>query len=239
MSVVIPAVLPSSREDLEDKLALFATLPDVTRVQIDVVDGYFAAPASWPYTAPKDLQGMRERGEMLSRLNHFSYEIDLMCRDADKAAGEWLALGALYLTFHAESTPNLPELFDYMQRQYGPGAGFSSQLVSFGVAINIASDLALIESSLPHISYVQFMGIAEIGKQGQPFDERVFEKMRIFHNKYPDIPIQVDGGVSLRNAKKLIALGATSLVVGSGLLRASDPKAVVREFDAIQSPYGV
>lgn len=239
MSIVVPAVLPSSKRELEEKLALFARIPSVERIQIDVVDGRFAAPASWPYTAPQELQQMVEKKEMLPHLDRFAYEIDLMCVDAEGAAEEWLALGATRLTFHAESATDLPRLLDFVQNRYGADAGLSSDLISFGLAINIPSDLALVERSLKHIEYVQFMGIARIGVQGQPFDERVFEKLRIFHEKHPEMPMQVDGGVSLKNAKKLLALGVANLVIGSGILRADDPATEVLKFEALESPFGV
>ncbi len=169
MSIVVPAVLPSSRADLEKKLALIARIPSVSRVQIDVVDGKFARPASWPYTAPRELRDMVERGEMLPHLDRFTYEIDLMCVDAERMAEAWLALGATRLTFHAESTTDLGRLLSSARKRYGAGDGFTPGLVSFGVALNIASDLSLIEQNLGKIEYVQCMGIAKIGYQGIPF----------------------------------------------------------------------
>src|SRR5674476_869890 len=106
MSLVVPAVLPTSREDLEEKLALFARISSVERVQIDVVDGKFATPASWPYSAKAtqgtpypELEAMVQKGEMLPYLDHLAYEIDLMCLDVEQAAEAWLALGASRLTF--------------------------------------------------------------------------------------------------------------------------------------------
>lgn len=239
MSLVVPAVLPSSRKDLEEKLALFAQMPQVERIQIDIVDGRFVAPASWPYTASEELRAMVERGEMLPHLDCIAYEIDMMCLDGERAATHWLALGATRLTFHAESTTDLPRLLASARKSYGTGDGFASGLVAFGLAINIASDLTLIEGCLDEIEYVQFMGIARIGKQGQPFDERVFEKIRIFHARHPEMALQVDGGVSFANAKKLLALGVSNLVIGSGILRAKDPVAEVVKFEALETPYGV
>ncbi|MCR4333559.1 MAG: hypothetical protein NUV60_00855 [Patescibacteria group bacterium] len=239
MSLVVPAVLPSSREDLEEKLALFAKIPSVNRIQIDVVDGRFAAPMSWPYTTSEELRAMVERGEMLPHLDRIGYEIDLMCLDGERTATHWLALGATRLVFHAESTTDLSRLLSSVRKSYGGGDGFSSSLVSFGLALNIESDLALLEICLDDIEYVQFMGIARIGKQGQSFDERVFEKVRIFHSRHPEIALQVDGGISLDNAKKLIALGVSTLVVGSGILRAKNPAAEVEKFEALKTSYGV
>ena len=232
MSLVVPAVLPSSRKDLEEKLALFTRLPSVNRVQIDVVDGEFASPASWPYSAPAELEALVERGDMLPQLDRIAYEIDLMCLDADRVASAWLSFGATRLTFHAESVTDVPQLLASVRSRYG-------NFISLGLAINIASDPVLIEQNLGEIRYVQFMGIARIGRQGQPFDERVFEKVRIFHEQHPEIPVQVDGGVSLKNASRLLALGVSSLIIGSALARAGNSAAALAVFEELQSPYGV
>lgn len=237
MGLIVPAVLPSSKSDLEEKLELFSRIPSVSRVQIDVVDGRFVSPASWPYTAPEDLHTMVTNGEMLPYLDRLSYEIDLMCLDAERATESWLALGASRITFHAESVSNLPQLLVSARKRYG--AGGLTPLISFGLALNISSDLALVELCIGEIEFVQFMGIAQIGRQGQPFDERVFENIRIFHARHPDIPLQVDGGVSLENIKKLVTLGVSDFIIGSAIVRASSPAAAVAAFEKFQSPYGV
>ncbi len=240
MSLVVPAVLPFSRESLEKKLALFASIPRVSRVQIDVVDGRFApSSASWPYTAPKEFHAMIESGLMLPSLDHLEYEIDLMCFDALDAAKAWLALGATRLTFHTESATNFAELLVSVRNRYGGGKLAGTRLVSLGLALNIETSFAVVRPCLGEIEYVQFMGIAKIGRQGEPFDERVLKRIETFHTMYPALPLQVDGGVSLENAKKLLALGVSTLVVGSALLRASDPSAAFVAFEELQSSYGV
>ncbi|HUX81099.1 MAG TPA: hypothetical protein VMV38_02145 [Candidatus Paceibacterota bacterium] len=233
MSLVTPAVLPVSREDLEKKIARFVGIPAVTRIQIDTVDGKFATPASWPYVAPEEMRDLIRDGVLLPTQEQIEYEIDLMCLDALSAAGNWLALGASRLTFHAESAIDIGRLLASAIKQFGTDA------VSFGLALNVTSDVALLEVSLAHISYVQFMGIATIGRQGQPFDRRVLEKIRLFRSRHPEIPVQVDGGVSLDTARELLALGVSTLIAGSSLLRASDPRSEIAKFEALQNPYRV
>jgi ribulose-phosphate 3-epimerase len=230
MGLVVPAVLPSSKQELNEGLALFARISSISRVQIDVVDGKFVSPASWPYA--DELQKMIKRGEMLPNLHRFEYEIDLMCLDAEIAAETWLALGATRLVFHAESSTNLPRLLASARRRYG-------HIVSFGIALNIASDLALIEPCLGEIDFVQCMGIAHIGRQGQPFDSRVFGKVRVCKSRHPEIPVQVDGGISFDSARELVALGVSNIIIGSAILRAINPAAVVAAFEELQSPYGI
>lgn len=231
MSLVVPAVLPSSRKDLEEKI-LFLSTAGIKRIQIDVVDGKFATPASWPYNAGGWSPEAGGWKEMLPHLERIAYEIDFMCFDAESSAEEWLTLGATRLTFHAETDTNSKRLLVSARRRFG-------HIVSFGLALNIDTDVTLVEKCLSEIEYVQFMGIAKIGRQGQMFDERVLGKIRTFHNRHPDMPIQVDGGVSLENAKKLLNAGATSLIVGSRIVNAKDPAKAVAEFEALQSPHGV
>lgn len=232
MGLVVPAVLPASKSDLEEKLALFAKLPGVSRVQIDVVDGKFASPASWPYTKPAELRAMRASGMMLPHLDRIEYEIDLMSLDAERDAAPWLAEGASRLTLHAESATDLPRFLALARGAYG-------ECVTFGLAQNIATDLALLEPCLPMVAYVQFMGIARIGRQGQLFDRRVLKKIQAFRARHPDVSVQVDGGVTLENAEQLVGLGVANLIIGSGLLKASDPAATLAEFEALQTPFGV
>lgn len=219
MGLVVPSVLPYSKQEFEKELKLFSQIPSISRIQIDVVDGRFASQASYS----PDLGGM------LPDLNHIEYEIDLMCFDAESVAEKWLALGATRLIFHAESATDISRLIASAKKRFG---GELSK-ISFGVALNVASDLALIEACLNEIEFVQFMSIARIGKQGQPLDERVFEKVRIFKTRHPEFPVQVDGGISFENAKKLVKLGASNLIIGSGILRAADPATAVASFEEL------
>jgi ribulose-phosphate 3-epimerase len=238
MGLVVPAVLPSSQKELEEELAFLTKISSINRVQIDVVDGRFAAPASWPYSAKvSELEAMVQEGKMLSNLDRFEYEVDLMCLDAERAAGEWIALGATRVVFHAETTTDAPRLLASARGRYG--AGGLTPLISFGLALNIASDLALVEACLGEIEFVQFMGIAQIGRQGQPFDGRVLEKIHDFKERHPEFSVQVDGGISLAHAKELVALGVSNLVIGSGILRAKDPAYAIAAFEELRSPYGV
>lgn len=239
MSFLVPAVLPTSRKDLESDIALFEKMKHVTRVQIDTVDGQFAGPASWPYNDVDGFRAMVESGEMLPGIERFEYEIDLMNLDAERAGDMWLTLGASRLTFHAEATTNLPLLLERMHLRNSAGPGFLTGLVSFGVALNLGSDLSLIEPALPLVDYVQFMGIARIGRQGQPFDTHVYDRIRAFKKRYPEMPIQIDGGVKLKEARELALLGVSNVIVGSDLLRAKDPINEAARYRNLESAYGV
>lgn len=238
MNLIVPAVLPTSRKDLDEKLETLTRISTVSRMQIDVVDGKFVTPASWPYTAPRELRERVTRKEMLPCLERVTYEIDLMCFDAEQALDVWLALGASRFTFHTESIIDLARFLKAVRARYGCGA-ISCDLISIGLALNIESPLSLVEPYLDQIDYVQFMGVARIGRQGQPFDRRALDKVRLFRKQHPQFEIQVDGGVSLASAQALIALGVSNLVVGSAIVRASDPASAIEKFEMLQTPFGV
>ncbi len=240
MGLIVPAILPVSRKELERRLAFFANIPSVGRVQIDVVDGRLASPASWPYNAKGELRAMLDENKTLPKTDQMEYEIDLMCLDALDAVSDWLALGATRLTFHIETVVNTPHFFETVRARYGGGKEFAlAPLLSVGIALNVTNTIEILEPYLADVQYVQFMGIAKIGRQGQAFDTRVLTQVRDFRAKHPDIPVQVDGGVTLQHAKELHALGVSNVIVGSAILEAKDPVAVLSAFQAIESPYGV
>lgn len=64
--------------------------------------------------------------------------------------------------------------------------------------------------------FVQLMSIAEIGEQGHPLDERIFDRIREVKDKFPGLAISVDGGINVDNYQKLVEAGADRLVIGSG-----------------------
>jgi len=235
MSVIVPAILPKSRADLEEKL--MALVGVASSVQIDAIDGKFASPGSWPYFPADTSFGTPEKE--LPYLDRLHCEADLMVVDPEKATGAWIAAGVERVTIHVESTNYLSKVISDFQVNYGHAKDFAPNLLSLGLAINIGSDIALLEPYLEHADYVQFMGIGIIGRQGQPFDKRVLRKISAFRNKYPQITIQVDGGVSLITAPDLLTAGVDRLIVGSALWRAPNLKEEIGKFNDLVQEYGL
>lgn len=234
MGAIIPAILPQSREDLDEKLLRLQGITN--EVQVDIVDGTYASPPSWPYTRSDK---MPLEPDVITELESFRFEVDLMVADPGAAIGPWVRAGASRITVHAESASQLPELLQNFQVKYGHDKGFAPELLSLGLALHISTDIALIEPYLDQCDYVQFMGIATIGKQGEPFDRRVLPKLHTFHRKHPEMPIQVDGGVSLQTAPDLLRAGASRLVVGSAFLRNPNLREEMKRFNELTHTYGL
>lgn len=203
-SPIIPAIIPQSYDDLVQQIEKIKGLPEV---HVDVVDGVFVPSVSWPYEPSGDVVSARDL------LAQFSLEVDLMVAKPLPAARAWLAAGADQLVFHVETIS--VEAF----------AEFTNDCpVSVGISCNNATPLAVLYEYLPHADYVQCMGIAVIGSQGQPFDESVIERLTQIHEQYPTMALAIDGSVNESTIPKLTHLGLSRFIVGSAIIKAEQPK---------------
>lgn len=223
MIEIIPAVIPKSFLHLSETLSRIA--PHASHVQIDVCDGVFVPNKSWPYitTPDNDFTRIIKEEEGFPYWDKVSFEIDLMVDNPVRAADEWVRAGAERIIVHFESfeSVELAEKFilDFKNKFYSEGSVLN---ISLGLAVNIDTPNESFEKLVQQVDFLQCMGIKKIGYQGEPFDERVLDKISYFHTKYPNIPISVDGGVNLDSASKLREVGATRLVAGSVILKSDD-----------------
>lgn len=234
MSVIIPAILVKTRKEIEAQLALIKGLAET--VQIDVVDGRMKGAPTWPY-AEGGLASLPE-GFDIHDMGDVRFEMDLMVKEPGGAMRAFLKAGAGKLIIHAESTNDLGGLLDELERTYGRDKDLTPELLSVAVAIHADTEASRYVPFLSRVDYVQFMGIKEEGAQGQPFDERVLRKIRDFKKAYPEMTIQVDGGVSLETAPKLLSAGVNRLVVGSALWKSGDISGTLHAFEGIIEQYG-
>ncbi len=203
---IIPAILPREWSDIEEKTLLVHKLADT--VQIDICDGKFVGSTSWPYRKPdKNFEDLIHEDRGMPEWEDIDYEFDLMVQEPTvDDMRKWMSAGAKRIVLHAESSSDLTPLMAVLDG-----------LVEIGLALNIKTPLDIIKKYKDKISYIQFMGITKVGFQGQAFDPRVLEKIKEVKEKYPDFPVQVDGGVSLATAQELKAAGVDRIVVGSTL----------------------
>jgi ribulose-phosphate 3-epimerase len=229
MIEIIPAILPKDLDDLRDKMnSLNGQAP---LVQIDVCDGRFVPSKTWPYCKG----GMEEFDKIINEEEGFPFwetldlEIDLMVRNPEEVVEGWIKAGAKRLILHIESASNIMDTIKKLRTDYGTASN-----ESFGLELGISLDIRtpnediydllkeVDEEGNPIIDFVQFMGILNVGFQGQELDEQVLEKISDLRNEFPNIHISVDGGVNFDNAADLISAGATRLVSGSAILESGD-----------------
>jgi len=216
MSAVIPAVIPTSRHELDTALELFSGFSDAA--QVDIVDGRFIsdAPASWPYT--KDAAVADTIGGL--RFDTLPVQLDLMLARPEETIEIWKDTLARAIIVHYKSTDDIMRVIAHRRDNH----------YALGIALHDADDVQEF-LSLPHtsIDFVQLMGIREVGTQGQPFDEDVLLRIQTIRDALPDMLIQIDGGVSRETIQKLTLAGADRFVSGSAILSAADPASAYRD----------
>ena len=208
---IIPAILPKDFNEIDEKTSYIVGLAHV--VQVDVCDGKFVSSTTWPYKKrDENFEAIVREERGMPVWEEIDYEFDLMVKDmTEDEARKWLSAGAKRIVLHVESSPDLTPVMNVL-----------NGLVEIGLGVNIATPLSDIEKYADKISYIQFMGITRIGFQGQAFDPRVIEKIKEAKIKFPNLLIQVDGGVSLSTAVDLAEAGADRLIVGSVLFNSDN-----------------
>ncbi len=202
----------------------------VHTVQVDFVDGHFATNRTWWFNNKNEdvLEAFLTQEEGLPHWEEIDYEFDLMIKDPLTHIDTFIALGPSKIIFHAEGldTEKMLAYFQHLPE-------IVRSTVSFGIAVGVDTDLALVQPYSEYINTVQCMGIQNVGFQQQAFDPRVIEQVKKARQLFPDKHIAVDGAVSLDNAATLVQAGADMLVVGSAIFQSNDLHGTIQKFKSI------
>jgi len=230
---IIPAIIPKNFRDLKDKMASVSNL--VPLVQIDIMDGKLTPSPSWPYLESQedsDFISIKKEERDFPFWETLNFEVDLMVKSPENIWFDWIIAGAGRIIFHYESTEKIAELLEEFKNK--TVAKESALHIEAGIAIDINTPNEKIYPLLPNIDFVQFMGIEKIGFQGEPFSEKVLDKIKDFKKQYANIIVTVDGGVSLLSAPLLIKAGADRLVSGSAIFKSGNIAGTIKRFKQIQ-----
>jgi len=236
MTEIIPAILPKSFDELQEKMELVTGY--VPLVQVDVLDGVFLQNKTWPYikggangeSNPDFAQILKEEGGF-PLWEELDFEVDLMVSNPENVIQDWITAGAKRLIVHLESfgqNVDAVKLFEKIKKSLPVKE--SILYTEIGVAIAPDTSDEKLDMLLDHVDFVQFMGIEKVGFQRQPFDERVIQKIIRLRSARPNVTISVDGGVSLETAPKLVAAGANRLVIGSAIFESDDVAVTIEKF---------
>lgn len=217
-SRIIPAIIPQSEGDLRQFVGQMHGIPEL---HVDVVDGKFVPHTSWPY------EPLGQPENLLGLLQPFTLEVDLMVTNPIQAAETWIKAGADMLVFHIE-TLDCNDL-KYITDKYD---------VTVGVAANNDTPLATLVPYLAYAHYVQVMGIASIGAQGQPFDERACSRIEEIRQRTGRHSISLDGCVNGQTLPRLVGLKLDRYIMGSAIYSASDPLLAYKQFSQLVSSTG-
>lgn len=215
---IIPAVMPQDYDDLVEKIGF--VYHHVDSVQIDVMDGKFVPSISWPYSDDSHFENMMKQDEGLPHWEDLDFSVDLMVSNPKEEVQKWIDVGVAEVIIHIESLNGDIEFVRELKER---------DVVSICLAIGVDTPNEELEKYEGLYDSVQFMGIKKVGYQGEPFVDEVLNKLSVFSEQYPSIPIMVDGAVNEETIKILVDAGATRLAVGSAIFNAIDAKGAIRE----------
>lgn len=188
-------------------------------VHIDVIDGAFAPNIT--IGAPV-IKAIRQHSSRF-------FDVHLMVEEPGRYVDDFVNAGADMLVVHAEACNHLHRT---IQQIHEKG-------VKVGVALNPATPLNVLDYVIDDIDMVLLMSVNP-GFGGQKYIPVTTKKIRELREKLnqmgSEIDIEVDGGVTLDNARELIEAGATVLVAGSAVYK-NDVKANVKAFLGIFEEY--
>lgn len=198
-----------------DFLNLGAELDSVSNadfIHYDVMDGDFVPNISF---GPGLLAAVK-RGTDLP------VDVHMMVSNPDEVFRDYLEAGADVLTFHLETAKHAHRIVDEIHR-YGRRAA---------VAINPGTAVSALDAIIDYLDMVLVMSVNP-GFSGQRFIEHTYtqlNKLTKLCEQHTVRPlIQIDGGISPKNAAQVVAAGANVLVGGSAVFDAPDHARAVEE----------
>lgn len=153
-------------------------------------------------------------------------DVHLMIVEPEKYAEAFKKAGADILTVHYEACTHL-----HRNLQQIKSLGMRT-----GVALNPHTPVHLLADVLHDIDLVCLMSVNP-GFGGQQFIPQTLEKIRALRKMIQDknlhTHIEIDGGVTLDNAKSILDAGADVLVAGNTVFRSKDPIATIAALKAL------
>ena len=177
---------------------------------IDVMDGVFVPNISFGMPVMKAIKQHAQK----------PMDVHLMIVQPERYISDFKKAGADILTVHYEASTHLHRTLQAVK----------AEGMKAGVALNPHTSIQVLEDTIEDIDLVCMMSVNP-GFGGQKFIERTYEKVRqlkaLITERNASTLIEIDGGVTLENAPKLIAAGADVLVAGSTVFKSDNPIATI------------
>jgi ribulose-phosphate 3-epimerase len=216
MPLVAPSLLASNFLRLEEECKMLNE-SEADWFHLDVMDGRFVPNISY---GPMIIEFMRKTTKK-------PFDVHLMILEPEKYTEEFKKAGADHLIVHIEACPNLHRNIQQIK----------SLGMKAGVAINPHTPVSFLTDVLQDLDTVCMMSVNP-GYGAQKFIPHSLSKIRelrkLIDNWNLPVLIEVDGGVTVENAKDIIAAGADVLVAGNTVFQSKDPKATISQLRAIQ-----
>lgn len=209
---IAPSILAADFLKLEKDIELINDYADI--IHLDIMDGTLVPNISFGFSVV----------EPVSKIARKPMDVHLMIVHPEKYVKRFADLGVQMISFHLEALlaqgDNPSDLLKYIK----------SLGVKAGLAFN--PDIP-VEACFPYLAdcdYVLAMSV-QAGFGGQKIDPAIGDRVKALKNEIArqglDIPVEIDGGVTMLNIAELAEAGVDIAVAGSTVFKATDPKAVI------------
>lgn len=209
LPIISPSLLSADFSDLRKDIELI-NKSRADWFHLDIMDGVFVPNISFGMPVIAAIKRHAQK----------PLDVHLMIVDPDKFIDEFKKAGADILTVHYEACTHLHRTIQRIK-----AAGMKA-----GVSLNPHTPVHLLEDILPELDMVLVMSVNP-GFGGQSFIAGSLNKIKKLRSMAdlinPSLIIQVDGGISTKNAAEVVAAGANSLVAGSAIFGAENPIAAI------------
>jgi ribulose-phosphate 3-epimerase len=204
-TLIAPSILAADFGNLQRDIEMI-NQSDAHWFHLDVMDGVFVPNISF------GIPIINAIAEYATK----TLDAHLMIIDPDRYIKTFADLGIDYLTVHYEACSHLHRTLQAIK----------AEGMKAGVALNPHSNINLLEDTINDIDLVCIMSVNP-GFGGQSFIENTYSKVEklkeMIIKKNASTLIQIDGGVTNKNAKQLAEAGADILVAGSYIFRSENP----------------
>ncbi|WP_396211578.1 ribulose-phosphate 3-epimerase [Flavobacterium sp.] len=214
-TLIAPSILAADFANLQRDIEMINN-SEADWFHIDIMDGVFVPNISY---------GMPVL-EAISKHAKKTIDVHLMIVDPDRYIKTFAQLGSNILTVHYEACTHLHRTLQAIK----------AEGMKAGVALNPHTTIDLLEDVIQDIDLVCLMSVNP-GFGGQSFIENTYSKIEklkaLIIRKNASTLIEIDGGVTDKNASKLVNAGADVLVAGSFVFGAQDPVATIADLKQI------
>lgn len=210
-TIIAPSILAADFANLQRDIEMINN-SEADWFHLDVMDGLFVPNISFGMPVIKSIAAYAKK----------PLDVHLMIVDPDRYIKAFADLSANILTVHYEACTHLHRTLQAIKME-----GMQA-----GVAINPHTNVLLLEDTINDIDLVCMMSVNP-GFGGQSFIEHTYKKVeqlkKIIDRNGAHTKIEIDGGVTDKNAKQLVDAGADVLVAGSYVFGASNPTKTISD----------
>lgn len=214
--IIAPSILAADFANLEREVKMI-NKSQADWIHIDVMDGVFVPNFSMGIPVVEAIKKYAQK----------PLDVHLMIINPERHVEAFQKAGADVISVHVEACQNLHRNIQQIK----------SLGCKAGVAINPHTSIIELENSIADIDVVCVMSVNP-GFGGQKFIENTYRKVallkKLITQSSATAKIEIDGGVTLQNAKLLLDAGADVLVAGNFVFSASDPLEAIRQLKAVK-----